>query len=108
MSTMKAAVLLEKQRLELRDWPIPTPKSDEVLIRVKAVGICGSDIHYYEHGEIGRYKVEDPLILGHEVSGEVVEVGAGVTTLKVGDRVAIEPGVTCGRCSYCKNGRYNL
>jgi L-iditol 2-dehydrogenase len=108
VSMMKAAVLLEKQRMELQDWPIPVPKRDEALIRVKAVGICGSDIHYFEHGEIGRYKVEQPLILGHEVSGEVVEVGADVTTLKVGDRVAIEPGVTCGRCQYCKAGRYNL
>ncbi|WP_010677144.1 NAD(P)-dependent alcohol dehydrogenase [Bacillus timonensis] len=72
------------------------------------IGVCGSDVHYYEHGKIGRYVVESPIILGHELAGEVVQVGEKVNNVVVGDRVAVEPGITCGRCEYCKSGRYNL
>ncbi len=82
--------------------------NNEVLIKVMAVGICGSDLHYYTHGRIGKYKVEKPFILGHECSGEVVAIGSSVERFKVGDRVAVEPGVTCGHCEACKEGRYNL
>ncbi|KAI8478481.1 hypothetical protein Bbelb_435110 [Branchiostoma belcheri] len=73
-----------------------------------SVGICGSDVHYWVHGAIGDFVVRAPMILGHEASGTVSEVGEGVTHLKVGDRVAIEPGVPCRYCDYCKGGRYNL
>jgi L-iditol 2-dehydrogenase len=79
-----------------------------VLVRVRAVGICGSDVHYYQHGRIGRYVVEQPLVLGHEASGEIVAVGEGVAAERIGERVAVEPGIPCRRCAYCKGGRYNL
>ena len=72
------------------------------------LGICGSDLHYYETGAIGDYVVEPPFVLGHEPGGTVVEVGKNVTHLKAGDRVALEPGKTCGHCEFCKTGRYNL
>ncbi|CAM3440766.1 NAD(P)-dependent alcohol dehydrogenase [Marinicrinis lubricantis] len=105
---MTAAVLNKPLDMELMQVPIPNPKEDEALVRVYCIGICGSDVHYYEHGKIGRYVVESPLILGHELAGEVVQVGNQVSHVAVGDRVAVEPGVTCGRCAYCKSGRYNL
>ncbi|KAL1453865.1 hypothetical protein WDU94_010172 [Cyamophila willieti] len=72
------------------------------------VGICGSDVHYLTHGQIGEYQLQDPMVIGHEASGIVYKVGAKVKHLKVGDRVAIEPGVPCRQCTYCKTGRYNL
>ncbi|MDI4643826.1 NAD(P)-dependent alcohol dehydrogenase [Cohnella hashimotonis] len=106
--TMNAAVMKEKGRIEVERIDRPSPGPDEALIKVACIGICGSDIHYYEHGRIGRYVVDGPLILGHEVAGTVVEIGERVANLKVGDRVAIEPGIPCGRCEYCKGGRYNL
>ena len=88
--------------------PIPVPKDDEVLVKLEYVGICGSDMHYYEMGRIGDYVVEPPFVLGHEPGGTVVEVGKNVTHLKVGDRVALEPGKTCGKCKFCREGKYNL
>lgn len=72
------------------------------------MGICGSDLHYYETGAIGDYVVKPPFVLGHEPGGTVVEVGKNVTHLKVGDRLALEPGKTCGHCEFCKQGKYNL
>lgn len=103
-----AAVLTALNTLEMREVPMPSPKPDEVLIQLKAVGICGSDVHYYSHGRIGDFVVDFPFILGHEASGVVTQVGAEVTHLKPGDRVCIEPGVPCGRCGFCLSGRYNL
>lgn len=105
---MNAAVLNKPMDIEVKKVPVPVPKEDEALVKVHCIGICGSDVHYYEHGKIGRYVVNAPLILGHELAGEVVQVGSRVTNVSVGDRVAVEPGVACGRCSYCKSGRYNL
>ena len=105
---MNAAVLNKPLDIEVRKVPVPVPKDDEALVKVRCIGICGSDVHYYEHGRIGRFVVEAPIILGHELAGEVVEVGAKVKNVAVGDRVAVEPGVTCGTCAYCKSGRYNL
>lgn len=105
---MDAAVLEKVGDIQVKKLEIPQPKADEALIKVYCIGICGSDVHYYGHGKIGRYKVEEPLILGHEVAGEVMATGADVQNVSVGDRVAIEPGVTCGKCNYCKEGRYNL
>ena len=75
---------------------------------MRSVGICGSDVHYLEHGRIGSFVVEAPMILGHESSGIVEAVGGGVTSFSPGDRVALEPGVPCRRCVPCKSGRYNL
>ncbi len=105
---MRAAVLHAPGdvRIEERDRPTPGPR--EVLVQITAVGVCGSDVHYYEHGRIGPYVVEAPLILGHESAGHVVEVGEGATKHAVGDRVTLEPGVPCGRCRECRAGRYNL
>lgn len=105
---MKAAYLDSTFSISIQDIPVPDIFEHEVLIKVEAVGVCGSDIHYYEHGRIGRYVVEQPLILGHECSGTVVRIGNQVQHLQVGDRVAVEPGVPCGHCVYCKEGRYNL
>ncbi|MBM7553235.1 NAD(P)-dependent alcohol dehydrogenase [Thalassobacillus pellis] len=106
--TMKAAVMNDTFDIEVKELAVPELNPDEVLIKVMAVGICGSDIHYYEHGKIGPYVVESPIILGHECAGVVVKIGEEVTRHKVGDRVAVEPGITCGTCEYCKAGRYNL
>ena len=87
---------------------MPQPGQGEVVVRVRSVGVCGSDTHYYEHGRIGRFVVEEPLVLGHEAAGEVTEVGPGVTRLTVGQRVSIEPGVPDLTCEQCLAGRYNL
>lgn len=105
---MKAAVLHKTRDLRLEDVPTPRYGPDDVLVKIGSVGICGSDVHYLKTGRIGDFVVEKPMILGHEVAGVVAEVGANVTTLKVGDRVALEPGVPCRRCEACKTGRYNL
>jgi L-iditol 2-dehydrogenase len=105
---MTAVFLDEPQQMRTDRIPAPEPDEGEALVAIKAVGICGSDVHYYEHGRIGQFVVEEPLILGHECAGEVVALGDGVKSLRVGDRVAIEPGVPCRRCEFCKSGRYNL
>ncbi len=106
--TMKAAAMMGVGKMELIELPVPVPKDDEVLVKLEYVGICGSDLHYYEEGRIGDYIVEPPFVLGHEPGGVVVEVGKDVKHLKVGDRVALEPGKTCGHCGFCRSGRYNL
>ncbi|PXY38001.1 NAD(P)-dependent alcohol dehydrogenase [Prauserella flavalba] len=91
------------------EWrPVPVPGPGEVLVRVLAVGTCGSDVHYYEHGRIGDFVVERPLVLGHEPSGVVVANGPGATLHEPGTRVSLEPGVPCSRCAQCRQGRYNL
>ena len=105
---MKAAVMTDLMKVEIQEVEAPKPKPDEVLIKIEYVGVCGSDLHYYEHGRIGDFLVETPFILGHEAAGTVVETGSGVKDLKVGDRVALEPGKTCGKCEFCKSGKYNL
>ncbi|MCD8198062.1 MAG: NAD(P)-dependent alcohol dehydrogenase [Lachnospiraceae bacterium] len=105
---MKVAVMLGVGKMGFEEREIPTPKDNEVLVKLEYVGICGSDLHYYEQGRIGNYIVEPPFVLGHEPGGVVVEVGKNVTNLKVGDRVALEPGKTCGHCRFCRTGRYNL
>ncbi len=105
---MKAAVLhaVGDLRLEERADPVAGPR--EVLIEIAVVGVCGSDVHYYEHGRIGPRVVRGPHVLGHEASGRVVALGEGASKVAVGDRVALEPGVPCGRCRECRSGRYNL
>lgn len=106
--TMKVAVMEGIGKMGYTERPIPKPKENEVLVKLEYVGICGSDMHYYETGAIGDYVVEPPFVLGHEPGGVVVEVGENVTHLKEGDRVALEPGKTCGHCEFCRTGRYNL
>jgi threonine dehydrogenase-like Zn-dependent dehydrogenase len=89
MTKIKAAVLDKPNVLGIKEIEMPKPGPGEVLVKVKAVGICGSDVHYYIEGRIGDYIVEKPIILGHETSGEIAEVGPGVTHLKKGDKVAL-------------------
>jgi L-iditol 2-dehydrogenase len=105
---MTASVLYGPHDLRIEHRPIPIPSRDEVLVRILSVGVCGSDVHYYEHGRIGDFVVRSPLVLGHESSGQIVEVGSGVSAARVGERVAIEPGAPCGRCEQCRSGKYNL
>lgn len=104
----RAAYMTGINKMEIRDIEIPKLKEKDVLIKLEYVGICGSDVHYLEHGKIGDFVVNGDFILGHECSGTVVEIGSGVQNLKVGDKVALEPGQTCGQCEFCKSGRYNL
>ena len=106
--TMKVAVMTDIGKMAFVERDIPTPKADEVLVKLEYVGICGSDMHYYETGAIGNFIVKPPFVLGHEPGGTVVEVGENVKHLKVGDRVALEPGKTCGHCEFCRQGKYNL
>jgi L-iditol 2-dehydrogenase len=111
MTTTKknvAVVLKGLRNFQLEQVPYPTPRPGNVVLRMVTVGICGSDVHYYAHGKCGPFELKGPIILGHESSGIVEEVGEGVTHLKRGDRVAIEPGVPCRHCSFCRSGRYNL
>jgi L-iditol 2-dehydrogenase len=108
MAVMQASVLRAAHDLVLEERPVPQPGLRQVLVRIRSVGACGSDVHYYEHGRIGDYVVLEPLVLGHEPAGEVVEVGDDVTRLTLGQRVSIEPGVPCLSCEQCLAGRYNL
>lgn len=106
---MKAAVLEKPLHMTLREIDLPVRLGPgDVKIRLKAVGICGSDLHYYLHGHIGHFKVEQPMVLGHEAAGEVVEIGQAVTNLKVGDRVAMEPGIPDWTSRAAQLGLYNL
>ncbi len=107
-ATMRVSVLRAVGKVGVAERPVPEPGPGEVLVRVGSVGVCGSDVHYYEHGRIGPYVVESPLVLGHEAGGEVAAVGDGVSSLTVGQRVSIEPGVPCRSCRQCLAGRYNL
>nr|KAF6388996.1 sorbitol dehydrogenase [Myotis myotis] len=94
--------------LRLENYPIPEPGPNEVLLKMHSVGICGSDVHYWQHGRIGDFIVKKPMVLGHEASGTVVKVGSLVKHLQQGDRVAIEPGAPREIDEFCKIGRYNL
>ena len=107
---MKAWVLHEKEQLLLEDRPMPVPKDGEVLIKIKAMGICGSDVHFYTDLKIGdaTYTHGNPLILGHECAGEIVAVGKACKHAKVGDRVVVEPGKPCMHCEACRSGHYNF
>lgn len=107
-STQRASVLGADLTLRLEERPVPIPGPGEVLVQVRSVGVCGSDIHYFEHGRIADFIVEGPLVLGHESSGTVVAVGDGVEDIALGSTVAMEPGVPCGSCEQCRAGRYNL
>jgi L-iditol 2-dehydrogenase len=105
---MKVAVMTGIGKMEMVERDIPKPAPNEALVKLEYVGVCGSDLHYYEAGRIGEFIVKPPFVLGHEPGGTVVEVGSEVRRLKPGDRVALEPGKTCGHCEFCRTGRYNL
>jgi L-iditol 2-dehydrogenase len=104
----RAAVMYGTHDVRVEDKPVPEPGAKEVLVEIKAVGVCGSDVHYYEEGRIGSFVVEEPLILGHESMGTVVAMGEEATKHEIGERVALEPGVPDGTCRECRAGRYNL
>ncbi len=106
---MEALVLEKTNDLSLRDIDIPEQLGPhDVRIAIHTVGICGSDVHYYTHGQIGPFVVEEPMVLGHEASGRIVEVGSEVTALKVGDRVCMEPGIPDPNHKATRLGMYNL
>ena len=94
--------------IELREHEVPAPAPHEAVVQIEAVGVCGSDTAYFTVGHIGDYVVDGPIILGHEAAGQVVSVGKDVTGVRIGDRVAIEPGTPCRNCEQCLAGRYHL
>lgn len=103
---MKAMVLTGIRKMEMQDFPMPEiTEEDHVLVRMKVVGVCGSDVHYYVNGKIGSQVVRYPFPVGHEGSGEVVKVGSGVTAVRPGDRIAVEPAMPCGECDQCRASR---
>ena len=105
---MKSVQLTGIRQMTIAEVPEPTgPGPNEVLLRIHSVGICGSDVHYYETGRIGDQIVEYPYSVGHECAGDVVSVGNGVTGLQPGDRVVIDPAMPCLECDQCKAGREN-
>lgn len=104
---MKSVVIHKAKDLRVEDRPVGEPGAGEVLIRMAAGGICGSDLHYYNHGGFGAIKLREPMVLGHEVSGHIVQLGAGVKGLKVGQLVAVSPSRPCNTCSYCLEGHQN-
>lgn len=109
MAKVKALVLERQHELRLRDIELPSEVGPgEVKIRLHTVGVCGSDVHYYTHGRIGPFVVEQPMVLGHEAAGTIVEVGQGVTQLKVGDRVCMEPGIPDPGSKASRIGMYNV
>ena len=102
---MKALVYTGPRRVELQELPQPTVKPKEALVRIRAAGVCGSDVH----GFLGKNKKRvPPLVLGHEFSGEIIQVGKEISNFRVGDRVAVYPLVTCGQCRYCKTNRQHI
>jgi L-idonate 5-dehydrogenase len=101
---MQAIVIHAARDLRVEDRPEAAPGPGQVAIRIRAGGICGSDLHYYLHGGFGVVRVREPLVLGHEIAGEVAAIGAGVTGLAPGDGVAVNPSLPCGACRYCLSG----
>jgi len=105
---MKAAVLAGLRRMEVRDVPHPRIEKDsDVLLKIEKVGVCGSDVHYFETGRIGSQVVQFPFIVGHECAATVAAVGSDVTRVKVGEQVVVEPAVSCHDCDQCRRGREN-
>jgi L-idonate 5-dehydrogenase len=105
---MWACIIHGAKDLKVEDKPEPRPEEGEVVVRFGAGGICGSDLHYYHEGRAGDFVLREPMVLGHEVAGEVVEVGSHVTRVQVGQRVSVNPTRPCFRCRYCLSGRSNL
>ena len=105
---MKAVVIHHAMDLRVEDREAQTPGQGQVEVAIKRGGICGSDLHYYKHGGFGTIRLKEPMVLGHEVAGEVTALGAGVTNVKVGDTVAVSPSRPCGQCIYCQKGQQNM
>ena len=104
----KTFYMTDIEKIEVGEAAMPQAGPDDVVIKIQSVGICGSDLHYYQKGAIGDFVVDYPFILGHEAAGVVWAVGENVTHLKKGDRVCMEPGVPCMKCEECLSGHYNL
>jgi L-idonate 5-dehydrogenase len=104
---MRAAVIHAARDLRIDEHDIPAVGAREVMVRIRAGGICGSDLHYYLHGGFGTVRIQEPMILGHEIAGEVIEVGPAVTSVAEGDRVAVNPSLPCGHCRFCLAGQPN-
>ena len=102
---MKAAVIHAARDLRIEGTAPPTPGSHEVAVRIRAGGICGSDLHYYQDGGFGTVRIKEPFIPGHEIAGEVQQVGDAVTRVRPGDRVSVNPSRPCGHCRYCLEGK---
>ncbi|XP_076457687.1 sorbitol dehydrogenase-like isoform X2 [Babylonia areolata] len=102
------AVLHGPMDLRMEKIKQPIIAENDVLLSMGSVGLCGSDLKYWKSGKCGRFELRQPMVMGHEASGTVMSVGAKVTSLQPGDRVAIEPGVPCRKCKLCRHGRYNL
>jgi len=109
MSKINRCLYLDdKHNLTIQNKEIPEPAQGQVLIKIAANGICGSDIHFFQDGRLGNFVVTKPYIPGHEASGTIVACGKNATRFNEGQRVVIEPGIACGHCKHCKAGRYNL
>lgn len=104
---MRSVVIHAPKDLRIEDRPVETPGPGQVLVRVERGGICGSDLHYYNHGGFGAVRIREPMILGHEVAGRIAALGDGVEGLDVGDLVAVSPSRPCGHCRYCQEGKQN-
>ena len=104
----RASVLYGPKDLRLQERTLEPPTPTELQVAVKATGLCGSDLHYYQHYRNGDFQVREPICLGHESAGVVVEVGSQVNGFNMGDRVALEVGLPCGECERCREGRYNI
>lgn len=107
-TSMSASVLVAPLTVELREVPVPSLEPDQVLVKITAIGVCGSDTHFFTEGHIGDLVVDGPLILGHESAGRIVAVGSAIAADRVGERVSIEPQKPCRVCEFCKSGQYNL
>ena len=105
---MKVCVLTGKKKLEWVERDIPQPGKGELQIKLEYVGVCGSDLHFYQEGKLANWTLDGPLALGHEPGGVVTAIGEGVEGFEIGDKVSIEPAVPCGECEDCRKGNYNL
>ena len=104
---MLALVAHAAKDLRIEERPAAAPGEGEISVRIAFGGVCGSDLHYYNHGGFGTVRIKQPMILGHEIAGVVEAVGAACERINVGDRVAVNPSVPCNRCRYCLEGRQN-
>ena len=104
---MKTIVIHNAKDLRIEDDVVPEVSADEVEVKIAVGGVCGSDLHYYNHGGFGAVRLKQPMILGHEVAGIISQVGADVSHLSVGDHVAVSPSRPCGSCVYCAEGCRN-
>src|SRR5512134_581830 len=105
--TMDALVIHAPNDLRIEDVPTPDMLPHQLQVRVRCGGICGSDLHYYQHGGFGTVRIQQPMVLGHEVAGVIEAVGAEVSGFQPGERVAISPSRPCGACRYCQQGLQN-